>query len=187
MTSREDAQRSLEHLADPQLKPSEYEFARAAVLCGDFAGVTIAVAESVTGGLVTQLLTSVPGASAVVRGGVIAYSTDIKVNLLGVSQALIDKGGVIQAQVALEMARGVSRTLGSSIGLGITGVAGPTEQDGAAVGTVHIAVVDTRSQSSRVHSLTFEGSRDDIRVQAATALLGMLLDVIVADTDLVRS
>ena len=186
MVDQQQAQEALENLADPQLKPSEYEFARAAILCSGFAGVTLGVAESITGGLVTQLLTSIPGASSVLRGGVVAYATELKIELLGVSASLIERGGAVQADVALEMARGAARVLKSDIGLGVTGVAGPSEQDGAAVGTVHIAVVDTRSQASRVHSLKFEGSRDDIRVQAATALLGMLLDAVVSGSDLVR-
>ena len=186
MVDQQQAQEALENLADPQLKPSEYEFARAAILCSEFAGVTLGVAESITGGLVTQLLTSIPGASRVLRGGVVAYATDLKVEILGVSAALIERGGAVQADVALEMATGAARVLKSDIGLGVTGVAGPSEQDGAAVGTVHIAVVDTRSKASRVHSLKFEGSRDDIRVQAATALLGMLLDAVVSGSDLVR-
>lgn len=185
--SIEEAQAALGNLADPSLKPTEYEFARAAVMVASVAGVSIACAESVTGGLVSQLLTSVPGASEVVRGGVVAYATEVKVEVLGVSPALIAKAGAVQAEVALEMAAGVARVCSSGIGLGITGVAGPTPQEGAPVGTVHVAVVDTTSNASRVHSLRLEGTRDEIRVQAATALIGMLLDVLVPKTDLVRS
>ena len=185
--SIEEAQAALGNLADPTLKPTEYEFARAAVMVASVAGTSIACAESMTGGLVAQLLTSVPGASEVFRGGVVAYSSDIKVDVLGVSQALITKAGAVQAEVALEMAAGVARLCSSGVGLGITGVAGPTPQDGASVGTVHVAVVDMSTHASRVHSLRLEGTRDEIRVQAATALIGMLLDVLVAKTDLVRS
>lgn len=183
----EEAQAALGNLVDPQLKPTEYEFARAAVMVASVAGATVASAESVTGGLVSQLLTSVPGASEVFLGGVVAYSSDIKTDVLGVSQALITKGGAVQAEVALQMAAGVARLCNSQVGLGITGVAGPTPQDGAPVGTVHVAVVDTATNASRVHSLRLEGTRDEIRVQAATALIGMLLDVLVPKTDLVRS
>jgi nicotinamide-nucleotide amidase len=183
----EEAQAALGNLGDPSLKPSEYEFARAAILVASVARTTIGCAESVTGGLVSQLLTSVPGASEVFRGGVVAYSTDIKSGVLNVSSALLAKGGAIQADVALEMATGVAALLGSDIGMGITGVAGPSNQDGAPVGTVHVAVVDRTTNASRVHSLRLEGTRDEIRVQAATALIGMLLDVLVPKTDLVRS
>ncbi len=182
----EQAQDALKHLADPELKPSEYEFARAAILVCEVAGVSVACAESMTGGLVTELLTSVPGASAVVRGGVTAYATDLKVSVLNVSEALVAKGGAIQAEVALQMAAGVAKLMAADLGLGISGVAGPDPQDGATVGTVHVAVVDSKTDSSRVHSLRLAGTRDEIRVQGATALLAMLLDMVVPRTDLSR-
>lgn len=181
-----EAQAALEHLADPTLKPSEYEFARAVVLVCDYAGVTIAAAESMTGGLITELLTSVPGASSVLRGGVTAYASDLKVSVLNVDAALIAKGGAIQAEVAIRMAHGVAELMKADIGLGISGVAGPEPQDGAPVGTVHVAVVDRKKDSSRVHSLRLAGTRDEIRVQGATALLAMVLDMIVPRTDLSR-
>lgn len=182
----DEAQSALTHLTDPALKASEYEFARAVILVCQVAGVTVASAESMTGGLVTELLTSVPGSSAVVRGGVTAYATDLKASVLGVSETLLQKGGAIQSEVALQMATGAAKLMDADIGLGVTGVAGPADQDGAPVGTVHVAVVDARTSSSRVHSLRLSGTRDEIRVQAVTALLGMLLDAVVAKTDLSR-
>ena len=184
--SIEEAQAALGNLADPALKPSEYEFGRAVVLVASVARLTISSAESMTGGLIAELLTSVPGASAVFRGGAVTYATDTKSSVLGVSETLLSKGGPVQAEVALAMAAGAARVFASDLGLGVTGVAGPEAQDGVAVGTVHVAVVDSSTQSSRVHTLKLEGTRDEIRVQAATAVLGMLLDVLVSKTDLVR-
>jgi len=181
------AQEALDHLSDPASKPSEYEFARAVVLSATCAGVTVATAESLTGGMLAQMLTSVPGASQAFRGSVVAYHSDIKAGVLNVSESLLERHGAVHIDVAIQMARGVSAVLGADIGVGITGVAGPLEHDGAPVGQVHLAVFDGTTSEVRAHSLNFMGTRDDIRVQSAIAAMGMLLDVIVAKTDLIRS
>lgn len=99
-------------------------------------GLTIAVAESLTGGLLVAELVSVPGASAVVRGGVVAYATDLKAALLGVDTALLDAVGAIHPDVAEQMAAGVRSRLGADIGVATTGAAGPEPQDGHAPGEV---------------------------------------------------
>ena len=99
-------------------------------------GLTIAVAESLTGGLLVAELVSVPGASAVVRGGVVAYATDLKAALLGVDTALLDAVGAIHPDVAEQMAAGVRSRLGADIGVATTGAAGPDPQDGHAPGEV---------------------------------------------------
>lgn len=104
------------------------------------SGLTLAVAESLTGGAVTAAIVDVPGASVCLRGGVVAYATDLKAELLGVDAALLARRGAVDPEVALAMAAGVRERLGADLGLATTGVAGPDPQDGAAPGTFHVAV-----------------------------------------------
>lgn len=104
-------------------------------------GQTLAVAESVTGGLLSAYLTAIPGASATYLGGVTTYATNSKVKILGVDRRLIDQAGVIQSSVAQEMAVGVATLFGANVGIGITGVAGPADQDGRQPGTVFLVAV----------------------------------------------
>jgi nicotinamide-nucleotide amidase len=99
-------------------------------------GLTIAVAESLTGGLLIAELISVPGASAVVRGGVVAYATELKADLLGVDRTLLAASGPIHPDVARQMATGARERLGADIGISTTGVAGPDSQEGHAPGEV---------------------------------------------------
>lgn len=181
-----EAQDALDELVDPDLPATEFEFARAVILVGKYAELSIATAESLTGGLVSQLLTSVPRASHVFKGGVVAYSSAVKQNVLRVSAEEINRG-VVSTEIALAMATNVTEILGTRIGLGCTGVAGPSTQDSRPVGEVHIAVFDAKTRSSRTQTLMFTGTRDDIRSQTALALLGLALDVIVSLTDLSRS
>lgn len=103
-------------------------------------GATLAVAESLTGGLLGAELTGMPGSSATFRGGVIAYATPLKHSLLGVPEDLLAAHGAVHPQVAVAMAEGVRDRLGATYGLAVTGVAGPEPQDGQPVGTVHIAL-----------------------------------------------
>lgn len=100
------------------------------------AGLTVAAAESLTGGLLVAELIAVPGASAVVRGGVVAYATELKSALLGVDAALLAASGPIHPEVARQMASGVRERLGADIGISTTGVAGPDPQDGHQPGEV---------------------------------------------------
>lgn len=104
------------------------------------AGSTIAVAESLTGGAVVEALVAVPGASRCLRGGVVAYATDLKVVLLGVPTALLDRHGPVHPDVARAMAAGVRERLGADYGVATTGVAGPDPQAGRPPGTFHVAV-----------------------------------------------
>ncbi len=106
------------------------------------AGHTLAVAESLTGGLLAAALTDIPGSSASFRGGVVSYATELKASLLGVDAAMLARHGAVYPPVAAEMAAGVRTRLGASHGLATTGVAGPDPADGQPVGTVHIAVSD---------------------------------------------
>lgn len=109
--------------------------------------LTLAVAESVTGGLVSGRLTAIAGASDVFRGSIVSYASEIKFDLLNVT-----RGPVVSESAAKEMAVGVRKTLGSDIGLALTGVAGPTEQDGVKVGTLCVGIA---LQNGDVRSTTF--------------------------------
>jgi nicotinamide-nucleotide amidase len=140
--------------------------------------LTIATAESLTGGLVCAALTDVPGASAVVRGGVVAYATDLKGGLLGVDPALLAAGGAAQKEVASQMALGVCRLLGAAVGVATTGVAGPDPQDGRPVGTVFVAVA--RGGAARVIALRLQGSRDAIRRETVSAAVRLATSLVTA-------
>ncbi|MFI9753126.1 CinA family protein [Streptomyces collinus] len=144
-------------------------------------GETLAVAESLTGGLVAADLTSVPGASKVFRGSVTAYATDLKRDLLGVDGALLTARGAVDPQVAAEMAAGVRKALGTDWGIATTGVAGPEPQDGQAVGTVFVAVdgparADSGSAGGgKVEALRLNGDRAEIRRESVRSVLALLL------------
>ncbi|AMW13247.1 damage-inducible protein CinA [Streptomyces qaidamensis] len=144
-------------------------------------GETLAVAESLTGGLVAADITSVPGASKVFRGSVTAYATDLKRDLLGVDAALLAARGAVDPQVAAEMAAGVRKALGTDWGIATTGVAGPEPQDGQAVGTVFVAVdgparADSGSAGGgKVEALRLNGDRAEIRRESVRSVLALLL------------
>lgn len=134
---------------------------------------TISVAESVTGGLFTDKLISVDGASAVCPGGVISYDPMIKETLLNISTKLMKKYGVISEQCALAMATNVSRKMNTSIGMGFTGVAGPNTLENKEVGTVYIAIYH-QSGAKLVERFTFMGDRNVIRNRAVLKGLEMV-------------
>lgn len=136
------------------------------------AGQTVAVAESLTGGLVCSTLVHPAGASRVVVGGVVVYSTDVKASVLGVDAGLLAERGAVDAAVAVQMAAQVRTKFGSTVGVATTGVAGPDPQDGITVGTVLIAITSDRGDSVEEHH--FEGTRDDIRLAAVDAALSIL-------------
>lgn len=139
-------------------------------------GLTVAVAESLTGGLLCAALTEAPGASVVIRGGVIAYATDLKATELNVDEDLLAAMGAVDADVALAMASGVASKLAADIGISTTGVAGPEPQDGKAVGTVFIACVWGKSRT--VEELSLSGTRNEIRSLAVHAALRLLASVV---------
>lgn len=130
-------------------------------------GLTLAVAESVTGGLITARLTDIPGASEVLRGGVVAYASDVKFDVLGVPE-----GPVVTPETAKAMAEGVRRELGADVGVGVTGVAGPDEQEGQRVGTVHLGIA--LGDEVEAVTLGLPGDRKRIRDFATITLLDLL-------------
>ena len=144
-------------------------------------GETLAVAESLTGGLVAAEITSVPGASKVFRGSVTAYATELKRELLGVDAGLLAARGAVDPQVAAQMAAGVRKALGADWGIATTGVAGPDPQDGQPVGTVFVAVdgpfaPDCISASGgKVEGLRLNGDRAEIRRESVRSVLALLL------------
>jgi nicotinamide-nucleotide amidase len=142
------------------------------------SGQTVAVAESLTGGLVSAALTEAAGASLVVRGGVLAYASDLKAQLLGVDEALLTQVGTVDAGVAEQMAAGVRSLMGATHGLATTGVAGPDPVDGKPVGTVYVAVVGPGF--SRVKALALSGDRAGIRAQSVLAVLLLLDELLTA-------
>jgi len=139
-------------------------------------GLTVAVAESLTGGMVVADLVSIPGASAVVRGGIVAYATELKATLLGVDAGVLAAGGPIQSIVAEQMAQGVRARLGADVGLATTGVAGPDPQDGHPPGEVWIAV----AISTGIRSLRLElgGDRATIRRETVDEVLEFALGIV---------
>lgn len=139
-------------------------------------GQTLAVAESLTGGLLGAAVTEVPGASAVFRGGIIAYATDLKAVLLGVPVTMLDERGAVDAGVAAAMADGVRERLGADVGAATTGVAGPEPAEGKPPGTVHIAVSTAEQRTTR--TLSLPGDRAAIRHAAVTHALGLLWSVL---------
>jgi nicotinamide-nucleotide amidase len=137
------------------------------------AGQTVAVAESLTGGLVAAALTSVPGSSAVVRGGIVAYATELKTALLGVPAELLAQFGPVHADVAAAMAAGVRGRLDATYGLATTGVAGPGPADGRPAGTVFIAVLGPSGLVGC--QLNIAGSRQQVRDGTVREILSVLV------------
>ncbi|MGX9884787.1 CinA family protein [Streptomyces sp. NPDC002276] len=151
------------------------------------SGATLAVAESLTGGLVAAEITSVPGASKAFRGSVTAYATELKHQLLGVDAALLAERGAVDAQVAAQMAAGVRKALGADWGIATTGVAGPEPQDGQPVGTVFVAVDGPFGPDSdavgggKVAALRLNGGRAEIRMESVRSVLALLLERLVSE------
>ncbi|HEY0217708.1 MAG TPA: CinA family protein [Cellulomonas sp.] len=139
-------------------------------------GWTVATAESLTGGMVAATLVEVPGASRSLRGGVVAYATDVKGTVLGVDTDLLAAHGAVHPEVARQMARGARTMVGADVGLATTGVAGPDPQDGFSPGTVHVAVVTPETE--RVLTLELVGDRATVRSGACSAVLTLAADLV---------
>jgi len=141
-------------------------------------GLRIAVAESLTGGLVVAELTRIPGASLAVTGGIVAYDTTVKHTLLGVSADLLGREGAVHPEVARQMADGVRRVFEvegrpADLGIATTGVAGPDGQDGKAPGTVFVGIA--MGDEVEASALKFGGDRDAVRSATVHAVIDMAL------------
>lgn len=138
-------------------------------------GKTLSTAESCTGGLIGSLLTAVPGASCIYKGGIISYWSEVKQNLLGVDEALLKTKGPVSEPVAAAMAEGVRRSLNTDVAVSVTGLAGPdADEFGYPVGTVFIGYADDKC--SVVKECHFSGEREAVRGKAAEAALGLILE-----------
>lgn len=141
-------------------------------------GWTLGVAESLTGGALAAEIVSVPGASATLLGGVVAYATPVKATLLGVDAELLAQHGPVHADVAAQMASGVRETVAvqgraADVGISTTGIAGPDSPDGQPVGTVHIGVATPAGVRTRV--FVFDGDRAQVRAQTVRAAIDAAL------------
>jgi len=135
-------------------------------------GETFATAESLTGGLVAATAVEIPGVSAVFRGGLVVYATDLKHALAGVSEDLLAERGPVDPDVALALAAGARQRCGADWGLATTGVAGPEPQDGKPVGMVYVAVAGP--PGATVRELRLDGSRAEIRGASVAAVFELL-------------
>jgi nicotinamide-nucleotide amidase len=138
-------------------------------------GLTLGVAESLTGGLMASRLTAAPGASAWFRGGVVSYASDVKRAVLGIAD-----GPVVTAEAAAGMATGAARVLGADVAIAVTGVAGPDEQEGKPVGTVWVGIADRGTVTS--HELRLPGDRDRVRQMTVISALDLLRHALVDRT-----
>ena len=139
-------------------------------------GLTIATAESLTAGLVSSAIADVPGCSAVLRGGVVAYATDVKNSVLGLDAA--DLEHVVSERVAAEMARLACLVLDADLGIATTGVAGPDPLDGQEPGSVWIAVHDRVTSRTHTRHLALSGNRDQIRQGATRAAISLATELV---------
>lgn len=138
-------------------------------------GWTLGVAESLTGGLLAATVVSVPGASRVLTGGVVAYDAAVKVSVLGVEGDLIARRGTVAEEVAVEMALGARRLLDVDLALATTGVAGPGPSEGHPAGTVWLACADARGVRTRRLALT--GDRARVRSGAVDGAIALAREV----------
>lgn len=137
-------------------------------------GLSLAVAESLTGGELAATLVSVPGASDVFQGGIVSYTAEVKASVLGVSRDLLAARGTVHPDVAEQMAEGACRVLGTDVALATTGVAGPGPSESHPAGTVYVALrIGARSTS---RGCSFDGDRAGIRAQAVRAALNLLME-----------
>lgn len=140
--------------------------------------LSISTAESCTGGYIAQLLTSVPGSSTYYKGSVVSYATEVKKNLLNVSEKTIEKHTVVSKEVAIEMAKGVRKKLNTDISLSTTGVAGPSKgEDGKEVGTVWIAIASAKKTFNKMYYFPYL-ERDDFIAQVSKLALQNVLEFV---------
>jgi nicotinamide-nucleotide amidase len=140
-------------------------------------GETLAVAESLTGGLLSATIVDVPGASRAYRGGLVVYATDLKARLAGVPDALLTAHGPVHADVAAALAAGVRERCAADWGLATTGVAGPDPQDGLPPGTVYVGLAGPHA-THEVRRLDLTGDRPAIRAAAVASALDLLAEAL---------
>jgi nicotinamide-nucleotide amidase len=149
-------------------------------------GATVAVAESLTAGLIAAALTDTAGSSATFRGGLVVYATDLKASLAGVPVDVLERYGPVSRPVAAALAVGVATRLGADFGLSATGVAGPAGQDGAPVGLVYVGLVDLSRAGPadpEVVELHLGGDRAAIRRQTVDAAVAALSRALGPESD----
>jgi PncC family amidohydrolase len=142
-------------------------------------GATLATAESLTGGRLAAMLTSVPGSSETFVGGVVAYATELKVSLLGVPPGIVEQYGVVSAECARAMAEGARRATGATYAVSTTGVAGPGPQDGIPAGTVHVAVAGPGATTAV--ALELVGDRERVRERTCAEVLSALSAILTGE------
>ena len=179
--NREEAEKLLQELGDEiEQELDEYIFARSEQSLEEVVGMflvmknaTIATAESCTGGLIAERLTNVPGSSKYFISGVICYSNEWKMELAGIPPLLLEMQGAVSAEVARGLAEGIRTRMNTTVGVGITGIAGPSGgSPEKPVGTVHIAVATPSGTEQR--QFLFPGDRERVRWQASQAALDMV-------------
>ena len=141
-------------------------------------GEGLSVAESITGGALTSEIVSVPGASHILKGSIVAYSVEIKMRELSVPQELIDRASVVSEEVALAMADGIRARMNTTWSIASTGVAGPGPHQGIAAGTVWLAIVGPNTRETV--KLALEGDRETVRRGAVESALGVFARILSA-------
>ena len=163
--------------SEEALQRQSYELAHEIVAVATEKGVTVSTAESLTGGMIGSIITSVPGSSAVYKGGIVSYTNEVKHAQLGVAQEDLDTFGAVSEPVALQMAQGARNALGSTIGVSVTGLAGPDgDEFGNPVGTVWIGV--STDASTEAQKCLFEGNRQIIRLNTSLEALRLIRDAL---------
>lgn len=162
-------------MAEPEI-PESQTLAAQLVATLQVRDQTVATAESLTGGLLAGFLTGVPGASVVFLGGVVAYDTQVKEDVLRVPVEVVESDGVVSARCAEEMATGVRDLLGTTYAVSTTGVAGPETQEGKPVGTVYVGVAGPDGVRSTLVGL--DGDRAEIRESSCVAAMAELLSAL---------
>lgn len=140
------------------------------------AGLRLSIAESCTGGLISHLITSLPGASLFFDSSIVSYSTVSKIKLLGIKNSLIKRYGAVSEETAIAMARGIRSKRATDFSLSITGNLGPEPMEDKKVGLVYMAVDWKAGTESR--GMIYDGEREEIKLKAATGGLQFLLEVV---------
>jgi nicotinamide-nucleotide amidase len=158
---------------DPALPPEVQQRAEEVLAAAHRKGLSLATAESCTGGLLAALLTDIPGLSHVFERGFVVYSTDAKCDLLGIAREKVDSCGAVSREVALEMAQGALRRSRADIAVAITGFAGPGD-DGDEEGLVHFACAPRHGPTRHREEHFGPIGRQGVRIKALQTALGML-------------